>query len=191
MISPESSTITYGHFLNMNKWDLRFFHLAVGEIASWSKDPKRKVGAVLARDKFRFVVGYNGFPPGIADTEARLLDDFSKQQLINHAELNAILNSAKNNFVTEGCSLYVSYHPCIICARAIIGAGVSKVFSPPPVSDPDSKWFRSQRVAQSLLSEAGVKLIYVSDVSSQIEKEPRVLLYGETIQGYDREEPVS
>jgi dCMP deaminase len=163
MTLQEKYSITYGSFQDLSKWDLRFLSLAVNEIATWSKDPSKQVGAVLAKDKFRFVVGYNGFPPGISDTDARLRDNETKQQLINHAELNAVLNAAKNNFQTDGSSLYVSYHPCHNCARVIVGAGVRKVVCPPPIDDPSSKWFRSHRVAQMILSEANVQLIYAKD----------------------------
>ena len=51
----------------MNKWNYRYFRLAQ-ETASWSKDPNRKVGAVIIGDKGQIKSqGYNGFPRGIDD----------------------------------------------------------------------------------------------------------------------------
>ena len=48
---------------NREKWDRRFLRLA-REVASWSKDPSTKVGAVLVDPLDNTIVslGYNGFP---------------------------------------------------------------------------------------------------------------------------------
>ena len=151
----------------LNKWDRRFISLAE-EVATWSKDPARKVGAVLVKDKTRFAVGYNGFPPGISDTEERLLCNEVKQQLTNHAEVNAILNAAKIGFTTEGCRLYCTYHPCHRCATAIISSGVNCVICPSPNLDPESKWRGSQSMASDLFFEANVLVLYSDEFSRTI-----------------------
>jgi dCMP deaminase len=145
--------------LTLSNWDLRFYELC-NYVANWSKDPIRQVGAVIAKDKFRFIVGYNGFPPNIGDDLRRLGNNSIKQELINHAEVNAILNSAKNNFGTDGCTLYVGYHPCHNCAKAVIGAGITRVVCPPAVTSPASKWFKSQSLASDMLYEADVLVLY-------------------------------
>ena len=151
----------------LDKWDRRFISLAE-EVATWSKDPSRKVGAVLVKDKTRFAVGYNGFPPGISDTEERLLRNEVKQQLTNHAEVNAILNAAKIGFTTEGCRLYCTYHPCHRCATAIISSGVNCVICPSPNLDPESKWRGSQSMASDLFFEANVLVLYSDEFSRTI-----------------------
>lgn len=151
----------------LNKWDRRFIRLAE-EISLWSKDPDRQVGAVLVKDKTRFAVGYNGFPPGIADTAERLLYNEVKQKLTNHAEVNAILNAAKIGFTTEGCRLYCTYHPCHRCATAIIASGVNCVVCPSPDLNPESKWRKSQSLASDLFFEANVLVLYSDEISRTI-----------------------
>ena len=66
----------------MNKWNYRYFRLAQ-ETASWSKDPNRKVGAVIIGDKGQIKSqGYNGFPRGIDDNIERYND-----KIVNYTDL--------------------------------------------------------------------------------------------------------
>ena len=55
----------------MDKWDERYLRLAK-EVASWSKDPSTKVGAVAVLDGSVLAQGYNGFPKYIQDDEEHL-----------------------------------------------------------------------------------------------------------------------
>ena len=71
------------------KWDRRFMEMA-RLVASWSKDPSSKVGAVITRGKFVVSVGFNGFPQGVVDSEERLTNRELKYPMILHAEINAI-----------------------------------------------------------------------------------------------------
>ena len=112
------------HLLEEHKWPRRFLKLAQ-EVATWSKDPNTKVGAVIVDERNRIVgLGYNGFPRGVADSPALYSDRESKLSLVVHAEANAILNS---NRVVSGCHLYTSLPPCNECAKLIIQAGISRV----------------------------------------------------------------
>jgi dCMP deaminase len=85
----------------MNKWDERFVRIAQ-EVASWSKDPGTKVGAVLVNDKRILATGYNGFPSGISDSLERYMEREVKLAYTVHAEVNALLNAARNGAETEG-----------------------------------------------------------------------------------------
>jgi dCMP deaminase len=135
------------------KWDARF--TAVAElVATWSKDPDAKVGAVVVAPNGRQLsTGFNGFPRGVQDSEARLLNKGAKRALTVHAELNALLNCPVQ---PAGWTMYSTLHPCTACANAIIQSGVGRLVCPAP--DPDSGWFDDQRTARSLLNEAGVTL---------------------------------
>ena len=74
----------------MIKWDRRFLDLAAF-VAAWSRDPSKRVGAVIVDDKKRIVsLGFNGFPRGVADDD-RLHVRESKYEIIIHAEVNALL----------------------------------------------------------------------------------------------------
>src|SRR5690606_5617355 len=92
---------------NATKWDRRFLAVA-SVVASWSKDPGTKVGAVIADPAKRRIVstGYNGVPRNMEDVN--LDDRVSKLQRTIHAEMNAILNSCER---LDGHTLYVSSLP--------------------------------------------------------------------------------
>lgn len=68
----------------MDKWTQRYFNIAK-ETASWSKDPSRRIGAVIIGDKGQVKSqGYNGFPRGIADTPERYNDRPTKYLSLIH-----------------------------------------------------------------------------------------------------------
>lgn len=134
-----------------DRWDLFFMELA--RVAStMSKDPSSKVGAVLARGREVVALGFNGFPPGIADDE-RLHDRPAKYELVVHAEMNALLRAGAS---ARGATLY-NYRlpPCLVCAKHVIAAGVREVVccATPPV-----RWYAEMARAAHVLGEAGVTL---------------------------------
>ncbi len=141
--------------MSINKWDERFCSLAA-QVAVWSKDPERRVGAVLVDAKRRVVgVGFNGFPRGMVDTDGRLAHPGNRLLMTVHAEVNAILNSAW----TEGSTLYCTSFPCAGCAGIIIQAGIIRVVSMPLDLDPkSSSWSTSWEFAKDMMMEAGVRV---------------------------------
>ncbi len=134
----------------MSCWDKRFVGMAV-MVASWSKDPQRKVGAVVVSQLRRIIgMGYNGLPRGVEDTEERLGNAEARGLMTVHAEVNAILRAREPAEAT----LYSTSFPCAGCAGVIIQAGVRRVVSPPP--EEDSGWASSWEVASEMFREAGV-----------------------------------
>lgn len=144
----------------LSKWDWRFIKLAE-EVKTWSKDPKKQVGCVLALDKRDISRGYNGFPRGLSDDLYRLRDPFFKGKVIIHAEVNAILNAAKFGVQTAGSTAYVTYHPCAPCASQLIQAGIVKLVCPSP-KQASEKWVRDFSLASDILFEAGILVLYYS-----------------------------
>ena len=147
------------------RWDQHFLALAV-EHARMSKDPSTRVGAVIVgRDKEILSTGFNGFPRGIADTAERLNDRDMKLRLIVHAEMNAILNAARNGTRLKGNILYLAATnetgevwggpPCTRCTVEIIQAGIAEIVSRPVKSVP-SRWYDDIAFAKTLLSEARI-----------------------------------
>lgn len=111
------------------KWDERFLSMAQ-LISKWSKDPRTKVGAVIVRpDRTVASLGYNGFPRGIEDHNHRLDDPETKNSLVVHAEMNAILHSSESlKGYTIYCWVPTFYSPtCDRCAASIIQAGIVRV----------------------------------------------------------------
>jgi len=139
---------------DLNKWDERFVRIAF-EVASWSKDPGTNVGAVLVDDRRIIATGYNGFPQGIQDTIQRYQNRDLKLEYTVHAEVNAILNAAKNGSQTEHSTLYVTFPPCVNCAACVVQAGVSMVICPCLTTSPE-RWRDSFQKGRNLLEEASV-----------------------------------
>lgn len=130
-------------------------------VAGWSKDPSTKVGAVLVgADRRQIALGYNGFPPGIAD-DSRLDDRPTKYKLLQHAERNVLDNAS---FDTRGATLAVTFFPCSECAKSVISKGIKTVITPPPsFREP---WASEAVWTTGMLREAGVELIVREFTSS-------------------------
>lgn len=145
--------------LTDDTWDHRALRLALGEVNTWSKDPSTKVSAVIMRGKSPIAVSYNGFPPGIEDTEERLSNRELKYKLIQHAEANAISTCAKMGIATEGTTMAVSHFPCSSCAGMMIGAGIKKVIVQKPTPEFEARWKESQDLSRAMFEEAGIEVV--------------------------------
>ncbi len=94
----------------------------------WSENSyckRRKVGALLVKDKMIISDGYNGTPSGfenICEDENNVTKPY-----VLHAEANAITKVARSNNSSNGATLYVTSSPCIECAKLIIQAGIKRV----------------------------------------------------------------
>ena len=140
----------------VGQWDIRFLKMAKG-IASWSKDPSTKTGAVIIRpDKTVASVGFNGFPRGMSDDNEHYDDRDVKYSKIIHCEMNAII-SAKERLT--GYILYVyPFISCDRCAVHVIQAGIVQVVAPMTPTHLDTRWGDSIKRSMSYFLEAGVKL---------------------------------
>ena len=86
---------------------------------------RRKVGALIVKDKMIISDGYNGTPSGFencCEDENRVTKPY-----VLHAEANAITKVARSNNSSEGATLYITDSPCIECAKLIIQAGIRRV----------------------------------------------------------------
>lgn len=141
----------------MDKWDERFCELAKF-VSKWSKDPNAKVGAVVLSKKGGDIsIGYNGFPMGVEDSAERLGDNDVKQELVVHAEQNAIIAAGSR---TQGGTIYVWGKPvCARCAGSIIQTGIKRVVAWSPESvGTKSKWYKTGTYAQQMFEEANVQV---------------------------------
>ncbi|MCH2160652.1 MAG: dCMP deaminase family protein [Phycisphaerales bacterium] len=139
------------------KWHLRFLGLTE-VIAGWSKDPSRGVGCVIVSPNRQIIsTGFNGLPRGVDDLPERL-ERPTKYDLIVHAEMNAIIQCARNGISPIGCVLYSSFFPCVNCAIAIVQAGLDSVVTIKPDAT-DEHWINSINKSRVVLEEAGVNLV--------------------------------
>ena len=106
------------------KLDLRYLRMA----RIWAENSycrRRKVGALVVKDKMIISDGYNGTPSGFEDVcedEGNITKPY-----VLHAEANAITKLARSSNNSDGSTLYVTASPCIECSKLIIQAGIKRV----------------------------------------------------------------
>lgn len=110
------------------RWNSYFMDVAK-RTAELSYATRLKVGAVAVKEKRIIAVGFNGTPPGVHNTceqtnSAGLMETLDS---VVHAEENLILFAARHGISLINTSIYVTHAPCIICARAILGAGFKEL----------------------------------------------------------------
>ncbi len=104
--------------------DLRYLRMA----RIWSENSyctRRKVGALVVKDKMIISDGYNGTPSGfenVCEDENNVTKPY-----VLHAEANAITKLARSNNNSEGSTLYVTASPCLECSKLIIQSGIKRV----------------------------------------------------------------
>src|SRR5580700_3550670 len=138
-----------------SNWDQRFMLLA-HQIAHWSKESGRRVGAVIVGpDKEIRSTGFNGLPRGVRDDiEARHSRETGAKYLwSSHAERNAIYNAARVGVPLKGCRLYVPWFPCVECAKAVIQSGIAEVIAYKPDLN-DKRWGENFNRTLQMFTEA-------------------------------------
>ena len=104
--------------------DMRYIRMA----KIWAENSycvRRKVGALVVKDKMIISDGYNGTPSGfenVCEDEAGLTKPY-----VLHAEANAITKLAKSSNSGDGATLYITAMPCLECSKLIIQAGIKRV----------------------------------------------------------------
>ncbi|MGB5374209.1 MAG: dCMP deaminase family protein, partial [Polyangiales bacterium] len=108
-------------------WDQYFMDIAV-VVATRSTCPRKHVGSVIVRDKTILSTGYNGSVRGLphCDEVGHMMVDGHCVRTI-HAEVNAIIQAAKNGSRIDGASIYVTASPCWNCFKAICNVGIKRI----------------------------------------------------------------
>lgn len=140
---------------NHLKWDKRFLELAK-MIASWSKDPSTKTGAVIVNDRRIVSIGFNGLPSGVADLDERYNNRETKYKMIVHCERNAIIFARES---LAGYTLYTwPFMSCCPCAGLVINSGITRCVAPPCTEEQRKRWGTDFEITETMFKEAGVKL---------------------------------
>ena len=135
-------------------------------VAKRSTCLRRRVGAVLVKDKKILATGYNGAPSRIDHCldigclrEQLGIPSGERVELCRglHAEQNAIIQAAYHGVRIQGATLYTTLHPCIICSKMIINAGIERIVYEEGYSD---------KLAEKMLKESKIRI----EKSSQIKK---------------------
>lgn len=108
-------------------WDEYFMKIAE-DVASRATCDRLHVGAVIVRDRNILATGYNGAPSGLphCDEEGHQMMNGHCVRTV-HAELNAILQAAKNGIQIDGSTIYSTHEPCLNCFKALVNAGIHGV----------------------------------------------------------------
>ncbi|MBQ4292938.1 MAG: dCMP deaminase family protein [Muribaculaceae bacterium] len=104
--------------------DRRYLRMA----SIWAENSycvRRKVGAILVKDKMIISDGFNGTPSGFENVCED--DNDTTKPYVLHAEANAITKVARSNNSSEGSTLYITASPCLECAKLIIQSGIKRV----------------------------------------------------------------
>ncbi len=138
-------------------WDSYFLDI-VDLVSRRSTCCRRSVGAGLVRDSRILATGYNGAPSKLQHCldigclrEQLKVPSGERHELCRglHAEQNAIIQAALHGVSTKGSTLYCTNHPCVICAKMIINAGISRVVIRDGYHD---------QLAAEMLKEAGIRV---------------------------------
>jgi len=128
-------------------------------VAKRSTCLRRRVGAVLVKDKKILATGYNGAPSGLDHCldigclrERRGIPSGERHELCRglHAEQNAIIQAAYHGVGIRGSTLYCTNHPCMICSKMIINAGIEKIVYEEGYAD---------ALAREMLKESGIEVV--------------------------------
>jgi dCMP deaminase len=149
-------------FFERPSWDEYFMSIA-RVVANRSNCVKRKVAAVITRDRRIISTGYNGTPRGVRNCNeggCPRCNSFAEggtrldECLCSHGEENAITQVAYHGVSVRDATLYTTFSPCLICTKMIINAGIVEVVY--------NAHYPMGQVALNLLEEAGVKLRQVT-----------------------------
>lgn len=133
-----------------DKFDERYLRMA----QIWAENSycqRRKVGALVVKDKMIISDGYNGTPSGFENVCEN--DDNVTKPYVLHAEANAITKLARSSNNSDGATLYVTASPCIECAKLIIQSGIKRVVY-------GEKYRLDEGI--NLLKRAGVEVVYMN-----------------------------
>ena len=142
-----------------HKLDLRYLRMA----RIWAENSycqRRKVGALVVKDKMIISDGYNGTPsgfPNVCESEENTTFPY-----VLHAEANAITKLARSSNNSDGSTLYVTAAPCIECAKLIIQSGIKRVGYA-------EKYRLEDGIA--LLRKAGVEVEYMNPEEASVREE--------------------
>ncbi|MGB0427432.1 MAG: deoxycytidylate deaminase [Flavobacteriales bacterium] len=135
-------------------YDRAYMRMAL-EWAKLSYCQRKKVGALIVKDKMIISDGYNGTPSGFENVCED--EEHETKWYVLHAEANALTKVAKSTQSSEGSTLYITLSPCKECSKLILQAGIKRVVY--------NKAYRDQS-GVDLLRKAGLELVHLEETSA-------------------------
>ena len=135
------------------RYDKAYLRMAC-EWADLSYCIRKKVGAIIVKDRMIISDGYNGTPTGFENC----CEDQNGETRwdVLHAEANAILKVARSTQSCEGATLYVTLSPCKDCSKLIHQSGIRRVVYQNGYRDDSGLRF---------LQQAGVEVLQISELN--------------------------
>lgn len=139
-------------------WDEYFLQMAK-LVSKRATCLRRRVGAVLVKDKRILATGYNGAPSGLEHCldigclrEKLEIPSGQRHELCRglHAEQNALIQASLYGVSVKGGTLYATNQPCVICAKMLINAGIQEIVIASGYPD---------NLAREFLKKAKIKII--------------------------------
>ncbi len=139
-------------------------------VAERSTCLRRRVGAVLVKNKRILATGYNGAPAGVPHCletgclrEKLKIASGERHEMCRglHAEQNVIIQAAVHGITISGSELYCTTHPCVLCSKMLINCGVTRIYYQEDYPD---------ALATEMLQEASIPTVHLqtSSVPSQV-----------------------
>lgn len=139
--------------VKLNKYDKAYLRIAQ-EWGKLSYCVRKKVGAIIVKDRMIISDGYNGTPSGFEncceDEEGLTRWD------VLHAEANAILKVARSTQSCDGATLYITLSPCKECSKLIHQSGIKRVVFNNKYRDDSGLQF---------LTKAGIEVVHIPDLN--------------------------
>ena len=148
-------------------WDEYFMNIA-NMISKRATCPRKRLGAIIVKDKRIIATGYNGSPPGMKHCDdigcfivptVKIISgkNVTKDHCIRtlHAEQNAIVQCAVHGASPKGATMYSTINPCYLCAKMIVAVGIKKFVYTGEYHHDDGMDVK----ALELLREAGMEVI--------------------------------
>lgn len=138
-------------------WDDYFMQIAQ-VVATRATCDRKHVGAVIVRDRVILSTGYNGSGRNLphCDDVGHLMEGGHCVATV-HAELNALLQAAKNGVAVDKATLYVTASPCWGCFKSLLNAGIQRIVY--------GEFYRDERIF-SVAAEVGIELLLWQDNKS-------------------------
>lgn len=135
------------------EWD-EYFGEITKQVALRSTCVRKKVGAIIVKDKNIISTGYNGSIRGLehCETVGCLMIEGHCTRTI-HAEANAIIQAAKHGLTIDRAEIYISASPCFNCFKLIANSGITKIYF--------MEFYRDERIIE-IAKKLDIELIDMS-----------------------------
>lgn len=135
------------------EWN-EYFGEITKQVALRSTCVRKKVGAIIVKDKNIISTGYNGSIRGLehCETVGCLMMEGHCTRTI-HAEANAIIQAAKHGLTIDRAEIYISASPCFNCFKLIANSGITKIYF--------MEFYRDERIIE-IAKKLNIELIDMS-----------------------------